>query len=87
MTCHPKEEGRGSTAGKTLVVPPPAQPPVTRVKEIKADLSGARTLQSQVPSDPIRAGIAAAHSRSWLEHEVDPGLEPCPVPGNPDGLR
>lgn len=57
------------------------------IKKIKAELSGASTLRSELPSDPRSVGITAAHGRSWLEHEVDSGLEPHPVPGSPDSLR
>lgn len=57
------------------------------IKKIKAELSGAYTLLSELPSDPRSVSIITAHGRTWLEHEVDSGFEPHPVPGSPDSLR
>lgn len=57
------------------------------IKKIKAELSGASTLLSELPSGPRSVGISEAHGRSWQEHDVGSGLEPHPVPGSPDSLR
>lgn len=87
VTCHPKEEGQGSTAGEKLVITPPAPAGNDGNREDKGRTFWCLHTYSELPSDPRSVGITAAHGRSWLEHEVDSGLEPHPVAGSPDSLR